>query len=89
MDINNQIINAATHIGVLTCKNNKISFVDSDHSLASLNDIVYFLVPDGKIRKVGESENWENRKQSYGNVSCSTNKKIIKWLSIFILDNYE
>ena len=25
MDINDQIINAATKIGILTCKNNKIS----------------------------------------------------------------
>ena len=81
MDINDQIINAATKIGILTCKNNKISIVDVEHDMESLNDIVYFLVPDdehSKVRKVGESENWENRKQSYGNVSCSTNKKIIK-----------
>ena len=84
MDINDQIINAATKIGILTCKNNKISIVDVEHDMESLNDIVYFLVPDdehSKVRKVGESENWENRKQSYGNVSCSTNKKIIKTMT--------
>ena len=78
MNINDQIISAATQIGVLTCENDKISFVDSDHGLGSLTDIVYFFVPDGKIRKVGESQNWENRKQTYGAASCSTNKKIIK-----------
>ena len=84
MDINDQIINAATKIGILTCKNNKISIVDVEHDMESLNDIVYFLVPDdehSKVRKVGESQNWENRKQTYGAASCSTNKKIIKTMT--------
>ena len=78
-NINDQIITASTQIGLLTCENGKnIKIVDTNHNLGSLTNIVYFFARDGQIRKVGESGNWEQRKENYGQASCSTNQKIIK-----------
>lgn len=74
------VIETCVHIGTFHISDVlEFESVFSSNELSNLGDIVYFMLFDGKVVKVGLTTNMTKRKSGYtNNMNCKTTQRVIR-----------